>query len=162
MRNAYDWENLPTAKEGWSLSGKLIPIAVAFIVTFVTILFIGVFAFGWFQKTTANFRGEVGQAEKILADPNYRIAKYDHFFDLCATIKAKEATIENLQGERETATDKRKEQINSTIMAIKSQRAESIQEFNADSAKEETAAHFKASGLPYRLDIKEETECEVE
>lgn len=120
-----------------------------------------VFGWGAFTRATADFRGETGQIERTRADADYRIANYDHFFDLCASVQSKEATIDSLEQELETdPREQRAEQIQATLTAVRASRAEAINQYNADAAKEATAAQFRASNLPPKLSIDEgETEC---
>lgn len=121
-----------------------------------------IFGWGFFQRETADFRGETDQVEQISGDADYRIAAYERFFDLCAAVQTKESEIEAAQTELDSTdpSDYRKQQLNANITAATSARAELINEYNADAAKEDTAANFRASGLPHQLDIEQEhTEC---
>lgn len=134
-------------------------IAVMVVIALGLLLMLG---FGVFKKETADFRGSVDQAERVEANGAYRIAQYEHFYDLCASIQGKEATIANLTAELETASEERAEQIRATLSAVKSERERSIAQYNVDARKGETQAKFHASDLPYQLDAKEkETKCEA-
>ena len=42
---------------------------------------IAVYGFGFLQRSTADYRGGTGERERVLADPNYRIAAYDDFYN---------------------------------------------------------------------------------
>lgn len=115
---------------------------------------------GTLKKETADFRGGVDQVEQVEGNADYRIAAYDRFFALCAQVQGNEATIKSLEEELVTADESRKSVIRATLTGVKSQRAQNIAEYNADASKEATAAKFKASNLPYNLDVNaEETQC---
>lgn len=131
------------------------------VVGLLLVALMWVFGFGFFARETAEFRGATGQRERTVADPGYRIAAYDRFFDLCAAVQAKEAAIANLQAEAATTTDAaRAGQLASAITAQRNTRAELITTYNADAAKEGTRAQFQASSLPYTLDAAQEaTTC---
>lgn len=119
-----------------------------------------VFGIGWFKKETADFRGSVAATERVHANGAYRIAAYDQFFDRCAGVQAKEATIAALKQERTTASEGRQQQIDATLTAVRSARAQDITRYNADAAKTDTVGNFLASNLPYSLDVNQEnTTC---
>lgn len=121
----------------------------------VFVIVLGVmFATGSLQKLTADWRGDVQATEMTQADGSYRIANYDHFFDLCAAIQADEDRIKNVE-EGDAA------QKETTLTAMKNSRASKVREYNADAAKEATAGQFRDSGLPYEIDIDGETTCHV-
>lgn len=117
-----------------------------------------VLGIGLFRKATADFRGDVAATERIHANGAYRIAAYEQFFDRCASIQAKEATVRMLEDERQSArSDDRIQQIDMTLTAVKAARANDIARYNADAAKTDTAANFHASSLPFRIDLNQET-----
>lgn len=116
-----------------------------------------VFGLGWFKKTTADFRGSVAATERVHASGAYRIAAYDQFFDRCAGVQAKEATIAALEQERATANEARQQQIDATLTAVRSSRAQDIARYNADASKTDTVGNFLASNLPYSLDVNQES-----
>lgn len=120
-----------------------------------------VFGVGLFKRSTADFRGGTAQRERTLADPDYRIAAYDRFFDLCAAVQSSEATAASLEEELETKpSDARVEQIQASLTAVRANRAEQVNQYNADAAKAGTRAQFRASTLPYTLDVNAEvTTC---
>src|SRR5699024_6135465 len=106
---------------------------------------------------TADFRGEKGEIEQSRADADYRINAYDQFNDKCAGIQTLESKITNLSDElEETEDEQRKSVLNTSITASKNKRAELINDYNADARKEATRGQFKASDLPYEIDINEE------
>lgn len=144
-------------------TGAMVVIGSAVIVLIFILLVASmvVFGFGWFSQKTANFRGETAKREVIEANGALRAAAYDHFFDLCARVQATEASVTNLLDEREVTTDpQRLTIIAATITALRNNRAETITGYNADSRKSYTIGQFKASDLPFKLDINDkETTC---
>lgn len=132
----------------------ILAIVIAFMAT--------VYGGGMLQRITADFRGETDQIEDTKANANYRIAAYDHFYDLCGSVQSIESKIGNMEDELEGAdTTERKNVLNSSITASKNKRAELIASYNADARKEATQGQFKASDLPYELSENEEaTVCE--
>ena len=121
---------------------------VLFIVTAVAFASMWIFGFGAFQRGTANFRGETAQREKILANANYRIAAYDHFFDLCSSIQALESKSHIYADDP------------NTYAAIRAVRANLVAQYNGDATKNDTEAHFHDSDLPYKIDLEgDNTQC---
>ncbi|WP_052071037.1 hypothetical protein [Rhodococcoides fascians] len=132
--------------------------AVVIVVALGAVL---IFGTGLFKKATANFRGDVAATEKIVANGSYRIAAYDQFFDLCASIQGKEATLAALKAEQAAGlTGERAYTVPSNIVALTGSRIADIAQYNADAAKTATAGQFQSSALPYRLDpTQENTTC---
>lgn len=142
---------------GWVLWAGVVAIIVAILLAAMA-----VFGFGLFKRSTADFRGTTDQIEQTRASGSFRIQAYDRFYDRCAGVQADEATIKALLDERANAPDGRKAQINATLTAVRSARAEKIAEYNADARKVGTIGQFRAIDLPGRLDATdEETTCEV-
>lgn len=137
--------------------------AVAITVTLV-IATMAVFGVGWFQRSTAEFRGETAALEDILADPDRRISAYEHFFDLCASIQGHEDTIRALETELAgDPSDSRREQIQGAITANQAQRDGKIRQYNTDAAQDYTVGQFRGADLPDRLDTNDkETTCASE
>jgi hypothetical protein len=145
---------------GW-LFGSIAGLIVAILII-AGLSVGGLYLFGTISNKTANFRGNVGVKNQTLADPNYRIANYDHFFDLCASVQTMETRIstarDNLASDQKGSFDAYRDRQN--LDAAIAQRAELINQYNADSAKSYTQAQMKASSLPARLDIHaRETQC---
>lgn len=130
------------------------------IVGGILLIFGLIYGIGAIKQITADFRGETSKKEQVEADGSYRIAAYDHFYDLCSSIQGVEDSIENQLAERETATEGRKAQIDANIVASRNVRASSIRQYNADARKSYTSGQFRSSDLPYELDINaKETSC---
>ena len=156
------YRNRDVAREGARGGGAAIILGAVALVVIIALSIMAIFGIGLFQRSTADFRGETGQIERIQADPDYRIASYDAFFDKCAAVQSKEAQIKNLERELEDTdpSTARTERLQSSITALRNSRAELITEYNADASKEDTRANFLASSLPYQLDTNnEETPC---
>lgn len=133
------------------------------ILILVTVFLVAVYGFGFLQRETADFRGETGQIEQTKANSDFRIASYDHFYDTCASVRSLESKISNMQEElEETEGTQRETVLKTSITASKNKRVELIESYNADARKEATRGQFRASDLPYELDInEEETICEA-
>lgn len=113
---------------------------------------------------TADARGSLSAREKTVANGDYRITTYDHFFDLCSSVKSAEGRLKALQHELATTNPDagRVSQINASISAIEANRYETINQYNADATKNGTRGQFRDSDLPYQLDPNdEETQCAI-
>ncbi len=140
---------------------NILIIGITTIMSIVVLFLILVYGFGFLQRETADFRGKTDQIKQTEANSVYRISSYDQFYDKCASIKSLESKIGNMKDELKDADDtQRKTTLNTSITASENKRAELINSYNADARKEDTRGKFKASDLPYELDIGEETTCE--
>jgi hypothetical protein len=130
----------------------------ALIVLGLIVLIVVPFAFRWL---TAEPRGALDARERTKASGAFRIAAYDHFFDLCAAVQADEARIEALKQEyASNPTPQRQTQIEASLTAVRSSRAEKISRYNTDAAKGYTIGQFRSAKLPPRLSTdQEETTC---
>lgn len=142
----------------WAVIGGAVAIVVILLLTAMA-----VFGFGLFQRGTANFRGGTEAIEKTRGSGDFRIASYDHFFNLCAAVQSDEASMDSLNQELTTnPSDERKEQIQANLTALRSSRAEKINQYNADAHKDFTIGQFRDSNLPFTLDSStENTTCTV-
>ena len=131
----------------------------------MVVLIVVVFTFlglGW-RYILADPKGKVQAQEQIKAGPA-RIAAYNHFFDLCASVQSDEAAIQSLNQEMNTTkpTPSRVTQINASLTALRSARAEKINQYNADARKGYTIGQFRSLQLPYTLVLTQEvTSCEA-
>jgi hypothetical protein len=150
-------------RDGLRVSGWVIGGAAVVIIVSLVIGAMALFGFGLFNRATADFRGTNEQIEKTRADGDYRIAAYDHFYDLCASVQTAENEIKNSEDELDETKDAtRRSQIRANITAQKNSRAEKINDYNADARKEGTQGQFRASDLPYQLNVnEEETQCSL-
>lgn len=92
-----------------------------------------------------------GEARKQINSGSFRIAAYDHFFDLCAAVQGQEAALDAQYTERTTATGDDLQRVQANIAGISAQRGRSIAQYNADARKSYTVGQFRASDLPYQL-----------
>lgn len=143
-------------------TGISIALGVAALVVVIVLGAMWIFGFGLFQRSTANFRGGTAANERIFADPDTRLSAYSHFFDLCSQVQSDESRIKNLEAElsgQPAPSEARVGQIQASITAVRNQRAENINRYNTDSAKDYTIAHFKDLDLPTRLSVEGDTQC---
>lgn len=126
---------------------------LSLIAVFVALWFGGIL----FSNATADFRGNASVINKTRASGNYRIAQYDHFFDLCAAVQSTEGQITAQKGEIPFATPTRKAQIYENVDALTASRFSLIAQYNADARKSYTAGQFRSSDLPFHLDSTQET-----
>ena len=147
--------------------GFIALIVGAFVVTIAGLLIASMSVFGWglWSNATANFRGQVSARNQINGNGAYRIAAYNHFYDLCQQVQSKELSLHNLEQELATTTDpQRKLVLEASVDALRNSLADDITQYNADSRKTATAGQFRASDLPARIDpndiySKEVTSC---
>lgn len=124
--------------------------SVGFLVAFIaTIAAIAAITFG-IRWAVAGPNGKLAAREQINSG-SYRIAAYDHFFNLCAAIQTLESSIDAQTEELKTATGDDVGRVNANIAALKSARAGAIFDYNADAQKSYTLGQFRSSHLPYRL-----------
>lgn len=120
---------------------------------------------GWaWRYYTAEVRGTVDAEEQIESAAS-RIARYEEFYNRCASVQshedalvAQEERLANLDSDSKEAS-----RVRTVIAGIKSQRARAIRQYNADASNSYTSGRFRASNLPYRLDIDaRQTICTVQ
>jgi len=112
--------------------------------------------FGW---VFAPAKGKL-EARQQINSGSFRIASYDHFFDLCAAVQSDEARLAAQKVELRTATGDDRQRIEANIAGITADRADAVNQYNADAAKSYTEGQFRSSHLPYQLDTQEEhTTC---
>lgn len=149
-----------SARENIKILGMSVGTAIIVLVSIVGLAVGGVYLNSWYSKTTANTRGETQQREANQGSGAFRQAAYEQFFDLCSSVQAAEAKVDNLKTAQAQATDEyEKQRLGLSITAIMNGRADSIATYNK-LAGEKHRAQFQASNLPYRLDLNNmETTC---
>jgi hypothetical protein len=158
-----DFTDGDIAREGARFARWAMILGAMAVVVGLVFAAMAIFGVGLFQCGTAEFRGKTGQIERTKADPSYRIANYDHFYDLCAAVQSNEAAIDALKEELATNPSQgRVEQIQAALAALRINRSEDINQYNADARKTATQGQFRASDLPYQLDqTAEKTSCKL-
>lgn len=154
------------------IAGASIGVGVLCVIVAVGMFFIavlGVYADNWFAHLTSDTKGDTEKLSLVEAQGEFRIAAYDHFFNLCTSIQEKEATIRGQKQELETnPSPARVEQINANLGVLQAQRDSLINQYNNDGAKDYTIGQygpkelFGGTTLPYPLSLQaEETTCAV-
>lgn len=148
-------------RQGARASGYTLLAGAAAIVLALLLASMWVFGYGLFTDATANRQGETSKKQQVEGNGSYRIAAYDHFYDLCAGVRTSEEAIDSFRAELATTTDpSRKTVLNASITAQRANRADAINQYNADARKSYTLGQFKSSDLPYELDTTaKETTC---
>lgn len=129
----------------------------------VAVLVVGAISAGvWgFRVATANVRGQGNVALKTKGNADYRMAAYDHFYRLCGQIQATEDRIGLAQQQVKLAPNVgRKRQLQANVLALQNVRVELIRQYNADASEGHTRGQFRASDLPYSINVNQEhTTC---
>ncbi len=135
-----------------------------FLATIVGILLLwaGIIVFRYF---TAEIRGIV-TAEEQIESAGSRIARYEYFFDLCASVQANEVVIDRLTQQLENPNLESKDRIRleTTLTGVISARTTSATKYNSEATKSYTSARFHDSDLPYQLPITYQgvpTQCAI-
>lgn len=100
---------------------------------------------------TAPIEGKIGAREQIQSAPS-RIANYNHFFDLCAGVRADEVSLDAQTAQLQDTTDSfQRTRVQTNITGLIGHRAGLIEEYNANARKDYTAGQFRDSDLPYQI-----------
>ncbi len=95
--------------------------------------------------------GAVDAVEQIQSGAN-RISAYNHFFDLCAGVRADEVSLDAQHFQLQNTTDEfQRTRVLTNITGLMGHRAGLIEEYNANARKDYTVGQFRDSDLPYRL-----------
>lgn len=107
---------------------------------------------GWaWRYYTASVEGKVGASEQIQSAP-HRIAAYNHFFDLCAGVRADEVSLDAQTIQLQATTDAfQRTRVQTNITGLIGHRASLIEEYNANARKDYTEAAFRDSDLPFQI-----------
>lgn len=138
-------------ESGWKFMFKVAGVTVL-VFAFGIALLAGIFSL---RVATAGLVGR-GNAHIEIQSANHRIPTYNHFFDLCASVQNAESTIDaqTVALDQIDASDTfNKGRIQQVIAVARSVRANGINQYNADAAKDYTEAMFLDSDLPYRLSL---------
>lgn len=143
------WNEKEGRINGWTAAGSVLLIAIVFLSIVWVVTF---FSFG-IRVATAGLVGR-GEARIQIQSAGSRIANYELFFNRCAAVKSAEDRIDALEVElalyelgssdfARTATN---------LTGVRSQRQQSVNDYNADALKDYTRGQFRDSDLPYQLD----------
>lgn len=145
----------------WVKDSVLATIAVIVVVAIVLgIAIMAFFGIGLFSNATANFRGNVAVHKQVNANGNYRIAAYNHFFDLCQSVQTTEAAINAIKAQEAGDTGQNLADDKSDLTANVINRASLINQYNADASEQYTQGQFLASNLPAHLYLQtKDTQC---
>ncbi|MFJ2007048.1 hypothetical protein [Streptomyces chartreusis] len=143
-------------KEG----SRAVGYSILGIVVLAVLTLIAIFAFGGVSQLTAGFRGETDKKNRTEGNGAFRVASYEEFFDLCASVQTAEQQLVALQEELEAKPSaERAEKIRTSMTAVKASRAESISTYNSKATQEHRVA-FQDADLPYKLNVTDqETQC---
>lgn len=135
--------------------------ALAVIIGLILIVALSAGTWAW-RYYTAEIRGVITAEEQIESAPS-RIARYEEFFDLCASVQRNKAAL-NAQRERLEGEESQKERsrIRSNIAGLSAQIAGTVSRYNNNAAQDYTSGRFKASNLPYQLSTEGATTCAVQ
>jgi hypothetical protein len=119
----------------------------------LTILILGsLVAFYATKYYTAPIRGKIEAREEIMSG-DYRIAAYNHFFDLKVAYDSADASLTALIKARDVAiSDDEIERLNASIAGVESQKERTRLQYNADAAKNYTLGQFLDLKLPYQIE----------
>jgi hypothetical protein len=128
--------------------GAAVLLGIAAIVAIVLL----VYGIRWI---TAEPSGKLQQRESTVGNGDYRISAYDKFFDDCSGAKT---TQQNLKDAKEAADAHdvdatRQAQLDANVTALKQTLYTLVNQYNADAMKADTRGHFKASNLPYQIEL---------
>lgn len=139
----------------WVIGGGIVTLLLVIVLASMWI-----FGWGFFQRATADFRGETAALEQIKADPAHRISARAYFYQTCSDVQAQEDRLKLLQDELDGGvSESRKEQIHGAMTAISSKRSDLIRTYNTK-AQNFTYEQFRDADLPEYIDVaSERTRC---
>lgn len=129
---------------GWVVIGIVSVVALVGIIWGIT-------------YATADTRGAIAQNELVRADGQFRLAAYNHFFDLCSSIQGDERRIVNLQAEldRGNLTPARANTLPGIITATMNSRDANVVKYNNDAQKSGAEGAFRSAKLPVYINPNE-------
>lgn len=123
-------------------------------------VFVGIVATWALTVWWAPWKGAGDVRKQTQGNASFRIASYDHFYDLCAQAQTTQQNANITRVLIRQATDpgeKARQQTN--LQAQRNQLNSLVNAYNADARKTTTAGQFKASDLPYTIDASQEITC---
>lgn len=106
------------------------------------------------RVATAGIYGQ-GQARIQIQSASSRIANYEHFFNLCASVQANEGQLDSLNDEISNyeVGSKDRARVLTNITGVNGARLRAIAQYNQDALKDYTGGQFRDSSLPYQLAV---------
>lgn len=133
-------------------TGAVIAGFVAFV-----LLTVGVWAV---TVTWAPWKGAGDVRKQTQGNASFRIASYDHFYDLCGQARALQQNVKITRSMLRKSNDPaEKARQETNLQAQRNQLNELVATYNADARKTTTAGRFRASDLPFTLDASQEITC---
>lgn len=119
-----------------------------------------IYYFTALSTNTAEVRGNAGEKERVVADPGYRLANRDEFYEKCADIQATNEKIENWDAQAKAATDDfAKQQALDGKFAAEQQKQDLVADYNG-MAENVNRGAFRQAELPPHIDPDDmEVEC---
>lgn len=121
-------------------------------VVFVVLLCWSIVAISFgIRVATAGLVGR-GQAHIAIQSGSNRIAQYNKFFNICASVQSLEDRIDQqTEALKQTSNPTDQQRIRDNLAGIRGLRSEAINQYNADASKDYTDGQFRSSKLPYQL-----------
>ena len=137
-----------------------VPLAIVGLLVVVLVLGAGFLGIRWLL---AEPTGATEAREQTIGSGSYRIAAYDRFYDDCAAAVTTQQSLTTAQAAAaaEGIDPGRQAQLDANVTALTNLLNQQVNQYNADTRKEDTRANFLASDLPYELDTTEEITCSV-
>lgn len=154
---------MSNTSEGFRIGGLGVLVIVGVFVLSILLASMSIFGWGWFQRSTADFRGQTDAIEQTKANADFRLSAYNSFFSQCSAIQGDEGRLKAQQGLLEQISDPaERSRILANIAALEGSRVAKIRSYNADAAKSFTDGQFRDSKLPYQINPdQKETQCAV-
>lgn len=131
--------------------GKIAVYSILGFVVLIGVIVGGIFLGGGISLFTADFRGHVNTVEQTKANAAFRIANYNHYFDLCQEVQTWKGTLEIEQTSPTPDQD--------VMKMARRMILDGVNQYNADARKEYTSAIMLDSSLPYQISTEGYTSC---
>lgn len=132
--------------QGW---GIFLGLFVTVVAASLLIWIVG-YALAWWA---APWHGKL-EARQEIQSGSSRIANYNHFFNLCASVQSNEARVDELTTVIDvTQSQSEKDRLQISLAGVRALRAEGINQYNVDARKDYTQGQFRDSDLPYQLSV---------
>jgi hypothetical protein len=117
-----------------------------------------IFIVGSITRGTADFRGKTDEINKVQGNGTFRIAAYDHFFDLCGSAKTVQQNIETTKTAIKalTAAEKYRQQTN---LQAQTNNLNELVTSTTPTPQDRHRGPLQGLGLPAKLDTTQEITC---